>query len=38
MTFDEDGQKMWNVMIVYQSDFQAADAARILKSIRVNNR
>ena len=32
----QDGQKMWNVMIVYQSDFQAADATRILKSIRVN--
>ena len=31
----QDGLKMWHVVVTYQSDFHAADAERVIKSIRV---
>jgi hypothetical protein len=33
----QDGQKMWYVIVVYQSDFLAADAVRVIHSVRVSS-
>jgi hypothetical protein len=34
--FVQDGPKMWHVLVMYQSDFFAGDATRVIKSVRVN--
>jgi hypothetical protein len=34
--FVQDGPKIWHILVTYQSDFLAADASRVFKSVHVN--